>query len=291
MVTATPTLTLKRCVRRWFRACSTALERLGVHVTRVHYSSPIPASCELPDELFTRRSQCLGIDWNDPVQGQYLESVFPTYVAEVNVYPNSGLSLVDAAILHCMIRHHRPRRIVEVGGGTSTRFAAAAALLNSGAGAPCEFIAIEPFPGSGLRAGFPGLTRLLESRVQDVPLEQFADADMILIDSSHVVRIGGDVNYEILEILPRVKPGCLVHFHDILLPGEYWREWVKDQGLFWSEQYLLQAFLAFNRDFAVAWASRYMHLQRADAIARVFPYFAPDRHHITSFWIRRVDLT
>jgi hypothetical protein len=123
-------------------------------------------------------------------------------------------------------------------------------------------------------------------RVQDVELEAFAECDLLFIDSSHIAEVGSDVTFEQLEILPRLKPGCLVHFHDILIPGEYWRDWVKGRRFFWSEQYLLWAFLLFNSEFEVVWGARYMQLQHEAAIASALPFYTP-QDRITSFWIRR----
>ena len=99
--------------------------------------------------------------------------------------------------------------------------------------------------------------------------------------------MGGDVNNEILDIVPRLKPGAIIHWHDILLPGEYWKDWVTRDKNFWTEQYLLQAFLQFNREFEIIWASRYMSLNRTAALLSTFPNFEPSQSRITSFWIRR----
>jgi predicted O-methyltransferase YrrM len=257
------------------------MERVGIHVTPVHFYSPIPATTELSDELFSRVSASVGVDWNEQRQFEHLKA-FQRYATEVPFEDNIGLSLVDAAVLHAMIRHYRPRKVVEIGGGASTRIAARACLLNG----DCDLVSVEPYPNADLRRGVPGLARLIPSRIQDVPLADITDADLLFIDSSHVVRTGGDVTHELLEIVPRLKSGALVHWHDILLPGEYWKDWVRDRRIFWSEQYLLHAFLLFNSAFEIVWASRYMHMRHADAIEGVFPYFAPD-HRITSFWVRR----
>ena len=274
-------------LRRWVVDHFETWERLGLHVTPVHYFSPIPTTRELPDALFERRSACVGLDWNDAVQNRYLREVFPAYAGEITPAENSGLSEVDAAILHAMIRHHRPRRVVEIGGGESTRFSAYACLMNRKDGWPVEMITVEPYPKAELRVGLHGLDRLIEEPVQTVDLTLFEGADLLFIDSSHTVRIGGDVVHEILEVVPRLRSGALVHFHDILLPGEYWRDWVRDKRYFWAEQYLLQAFLAFNREFEVVWASRYMHLRAPETLRDVFPYFDVTRHRITSLWMRR----
>ena len=214
-------------------------ELLGIHVTPDHFFYPIPSTRDLDDALFARQSECVGIDWNIGVQARYLREVFPKFALEIVFKENVGLSLVDAAVLHFMIRYHQPRKIIEIGSGASTRFAANACLMNAQEGTTCDLIAVEPYPNSDLEKGFPGLSQLRREKVQSISVSEFEDCDLVFIDSSHVVKIGGDVNYEQLEILPRLKPGCLIHFHDILLPGEYWKDWVKEKHYFWSEQYLL----------------------------------------------------
>ena len=84
--------------------------------------------------------------------------------------------------------------------------------MNGTEGVRCELVAIEPFPGKELRKGFPGFTRLIEDKVQSVALSEFENCDLLFIDSSHVVKIGGDVNYEILEIIPPIKKGMFDSF-------------------------------------------------------------------------------
>ena len=263
-------------------------EKLGIHIVPDHYYYPIPSTKELSDDLFRKISACIGIDWNTDKQEHYLHNIFPRYATEVEFAPNEGLSLVDASIYHSMIRDRRPRKIIEIGAGNSTKIAARACSTNEKDGYPCELVAIDPYPTKELQKGFPGFTRIIENKVQLVELREFLDCDLLFIDSSHVVKIGGDVNYEMFEIIPTLKRDCLIHFHDILLPGEYWKEWVKGRRLFWTEQYLLQAFMQFNSNFEIIWASRYQHLNNELAIKKIFPYFNSEKHHITSFWIRRI---
>ena len=266
-------------------------EFFGLHVVPDNFYYPIPSTRDLDEAVFERESECIGLDWNIDTQKRYLREVFPAFTLEREFQINPGLSLVDAAILHCMIRRHKPEKMIEIGSGSSTEIAARACLMNRAEGSPCELIAIEPYPGKALMKGFPGLTTLKRERVQSVGVEAFEECDLLFVDSSHVVMTGSDVNYIQLEILPRLKKGCLIHFHDILLPGEYWRDWVKKRHIFWSEQYLLQAFLLFNHSFEVIWASRYMHLKNEKDIKAVFPFFepGPGKHRITSFWIRRKE--
>jgi hypothetical protein len=113
--------------------------------------------------------------------------------------------------------------------------------------------------------------------------------DILFIDSTHVLRIGSDVQYEFLEVLPRLRPGVYVHIHDIFMPAEYPEAWVRREHRFWTEQYLLQAFLCYNGAFEVIWAGSYMHLKHPDELAAAFASYGPGRHP-GSFWIRRRDL-
>jgi len=128
--------------------------------------------------------------------------------------------------------------------------------------------------------------------VQTVPVAQFKQLeanDVLFIDSSHVVKIGSDVNYLFLEVLPRLRPGVIVHIHDIFLPNEYPRAWVLEQCRFWTEQYLLQAFLSFNSDFEIVFANSYMGRRHADMMKATFPnspWWGGG-----SFWMRRRALS
>ena len=90
--------------------------------------------------------------------------------------------------------------------------------------------------------------------------------DLLFIDSSHVLKIGSDVQYEYLELLPRLNSGVIIHCHDIFIPSEYPKNWVRKEHRFWNEQYLLQAFLSFNDKFEILWAGSYMHLKNPDIL-------------------------
>jgi hypothetical protein len=141
------------------------------------------------------------------------------------------------------------------------------------------------------------LRSLIEKKVEDIDLEFFSQldsGDILFIDSSHTVKIGGDVNYLFLEVLPRLKPGVIVHVHDIFLPFDYRRDWVMDEFRFWSEQYLLQAFLSFNAEFEVLMCNSYLGLYYLEDLKSTFPnspWWADTRIGVPrgggSFWMRR----
>jgi hypothetical protein len=271
-------------------------ERHGFHVTPVHFYQPIPDTRSLPETLWNRPSQLIGIDMNDTTQLDLLRNHFPKYRHEYDRFPaestepgrfyfNNGLfDGTDALIAYCMFRHFQPRLIIEVGSGFSSLVAAEAIAKNKDSALIC----IEPFPTKFLRAGFPGLRSLVEKKVQDIDVEFFSQlqsGDILFIDSSHTVKIGGDVNYLFIEVLPRLKPGVIVHVHDIFLPFDYRRDWVMDELRFWTEQYLLQAFLTFNSEFEVLMANAYLGHHYLKDIKATFPnspWWGGG-----SFWMRR----
>ena len=190
----------------------------------------------------------------------------------------------DALVAYCMIRHFQPRLIIEVGSGYSSLLIAEAAAKTNA----CSLICVEPFPSDFLSKGFPCLKALLAKKVEEIELDFFSQleaGDILFIDSSHTVKIGGDVNYLFLEVLPRLKPGVIVHVHDIFLPFEYRRDWVMDEFRFWTEQYLLQAFLTFNSEFEVLMANSYLSYYHKEDLKATFPSLPSLGGG--SFWMRR----
>ena len=292
---------IPRCFNATFPELFRRWERRGFHVTPVHFYKPIPDTQSLPETLWTHPSDLAGVEMNETTQLELLREYIPKFRDEYEQLPTSSpgkdrgfyvnntlFGGVDALVAYCMVRHFKPRTIIEVGSGFSSLVLGQAAERNKRAGLIC----IEPFPREFLREGFPGLRSLIEKKVQDIELEFFSQLesdDILFIDSSHTVKIGSDVNYLFLEILPRLRPGVIVHVHDIFLPFEYRRDWVLDELRFWSEQYLLQAFLQFNSEFEVLMANSYLnHYHKVDLKA-AFP--ALDAWEGGSFWMRRKPRT
>jgi hypothetical protein len=278
----------------------------GVHVVPVHFYQPIPDTRTLGEGPWAKYSEMPGVRINEERQLELLARFSAEYKDEYESFPrerggephryfvrNGAFETVDGEILYCMIRHFRPRKIFEVGSGNTTYLSAQAALKNAAeGGAACELVAFEPYPNEVLLAGFPGLTRLVEAKAQDIPFETFdqlGDGDILFIDSSHVLKIGSDVQYLYLEVLPRLRKGVIVHVHDIFLPGEYPRKWVMEQNTFWNEQYLLQAFLAFNDTFEIQWAGSHMHLKHPEKLKAAFSsYYDSQTQWPGSFWMRKI---
>jgi hypothetical protein len=266
-------------------------EKHGFHVTPVHFYEPIPDTQSLPETLWSQPSELVGIDMNDSIQLELLQNHFSKFRDEYEnlpVEPPPGQKRpfrgVDALVAYCMICHFQPELIVEVGSGWSSLVLGQVAAKNKNSALIC----IDPFPSDVVRKGFPGLRSLIEKKIQDIDLEFFSQldsGDFLFIDSSHTVKIGGDVNYLFLEVLPRLRPGVIVHVHDIFLPFEYRRDWVLDEFRFWTEQYVLQAFLTFNSEFKVLLANSYLNHYHQQELKAAFSGLSSWAGG--SFWMRR----
>lgn len=294
-----------RLVRSFTRNTFGLWQKLGFHIVPNHFYHPIPDTSKLPPELFTTETKMIGSSINDAGQVALLETFATEFRAEYEALPrdptgvpyefhmnNEMFASVDAEIYYCMIRHYKPKRIMEIGSGYSTRLSSKAALKNISEGHPCELIAIEPYPKDYLKAGFPGLARLIELPVQKVPLaefEQLGENDILFIDSSHVLKTGSDVWYEFLEVLPRMAKGVITHVHDICLPADYPYQLVMKDRMFFTEQYILQAFLAHNDSYEVMFGRHYMHMHHPDLLKAAFSSYKQNKNDWGgSFWIRRI---
>lgn len=194
----------------------------------------------------------------------------------------------DAEILYNVVIHFKPTRVIEVGAGYSTRMMKLALDTNRNEGVAAKHSCIEPYENPWLEE--LGIDEVIRERVEDVNLEIFDELkqnDILFIDSSHVLRTGGDVFTEYLHIIPKLNPGVLVHIHDIFLPYEYPRKWIVNKRQFWTEQYLLQAFLAFNSEFEVLLSVNYLAKQYPNELSGACPFFGRLKGGHGSFWIRR----
>ena len=168
-----------------------------------------------------------------------------------------------------MIRHFKPETVLEVGSGHSTLLGAQACRLNEST----RYLCIDPWPRDFIAGGVPG-TELIREKVENLGIELFQQLqrnDILFVDSSHVIRTASDVCFIILEVLPRLAEGVIVHFHDIFLPFEYPKEWIVERRLFWTEQYLLQAYLTENNRAKVVFANHFMSETYTEEVRQTFP--------------------
>jgi len=281
------------------------LQDIGIHITKNHFYSPVPDTSELKEDIWLKQSELPGLKINEKRMADMLSVFSKTFKKEYEMFSvdktnvpyryymnNGSFGSVDAEIYYCMIRYFRPNKIIEIGAGNSTYLAAQALLRNKEEyGIEGDLIAIEPYPDEVLKRGFPGLTELKITKLQDIDLSMFKklkENDILFIDSSHILKIESDVKYEYLEILPRLNKGTLVHIHDIFLPAEYPKKWIMKNYRFWNEQYLLQAFLAFNEAFDVLWGGNIMNISYSEKLEAAFKSYKKGKSRPGSFWIQKL---
>jgi Methyltransferase domain len=266
-----------------------------------HFYSPIADPVDIrarEEKIWMSVDEMPGINLNVSGQLKLLSQLKP-YTASINYpveqpedsttyfYQNDQFPVLDAEFLYAALCHFKPRSMIEVGSGFSSLITADVnrRIFQS----KLDFSCIEPFPRQFLIDGVEGITKLVRQKVEDVDLSFFdrLDAgDILFIDSSHVSKVGSDVNYLFFEVLPRLKKGVMVHVHDIFLPDEYPKVWVIDQGRNWNEQYLLRAFLQFNTDWKVMWASHFIGTRHMAAVQDTFPRY-PKLGGGGSLWFKR----
>ncbi|NCJ05098.1 class I SAM-dependent methyltransferase [Synechococcales cyanobacterium C] len=268
-----------------------------------HFYSPIPSLAEIKQDeakIFAAPSrEILGIDLREQQQLELLQAFLPYYTelpfpAQPNSstryhFENESYSYADGILLYCMLRHLQPNRLIEVGSGFSSCVTLDTNELFLDQSVELTFI--EPYPElllSLMRESDQKKSRILPHRLQDVDVELFDSLecnDILFIDSTHVAKIHSDVNIVFFEILPRLKPGVYVHFHDIFFPFEYPKAWVYE-GRAWNELYLLRAFLQYNSEFEIVLMNTFMEHFHTSFFAQHMPLCLKNRGG--SIWIRRV---
>jgi hypothetical protein len=157
-------------------------------------------------------------------------------------------------------------------------------------GGTTNFTCIEPYPPEFLGLGIEGISGIITSQVEQVPVDLFLElqaGDILFIDSSHTVKTGGDVVFLLHEVLPRLADGVVVHFHDIFLPWDYPQDWVLT-GRAWNEQYAVRSFLTFNSVYEILLGVAWMSHHQSDILAAALPGPASDfRDGGGSLWIQR----
>ncbi len=195
----------------------------------------------------------------------------------------------DAVFHYSFLAHIKPKRIIEVGCGYSS--AVILDAIDRAFDHRPQVTFIEPYP-ERLRSIFQpsdeGQVCLLEKKVQDVPLETFSALqadDLLSIDSTHIMKVGSDLQFLIFEVLPRMPIGVYVHFHDVFWPFEYPAEWL-ERGWYWNEDYFLRAFLAYNRAWSICFFNAYVATAFRAFIAENMPLCV--KHNGSSLYIRRI---
>jgi hypothetical protein len=293
--------TLHRFVARARRASPVVSRRSHDELARLyktwfpvgHFYSPYPDVRDVEaraDTLLDPRAEVAGIDMRDDDQLALFESIaaigadmpFAAHPDGRHRYhlANDTYAWADGIVLHALLRHLRPRRVIEVGSGHSS-----ALILDTAEGwldgddHRVQLRFVEPHPGllhSLLRPDDEDRVTVDDRAVQDVPLEVFDElgpGDVLFVDSTHVAKAGSDVNHLFFQVLPRLRAGVWVHLHDIFMPFEYPLDWVRE-GRAWHEAYLLRAFLMYNLVFEVRWFQHYMWTRHQQVLESRLPAMA-----------------
>jgi hypothetical protein len=283
-------------------------EACGVHILPVHYYSPIPASQALNQRKpqWNREKAFAGVDFRLAHQLALLPQL-RDYASEcLRLFPYThvmtlgyglGYGEIEAVNLYAMIRWCKPWRIIEVGSGVSTFYAVNALAQNAReSGSPAEIICVEPFPSDKLKAlAAPGLVRVevKQDFVENLDPRFFSvltENDILFIDSSHTVRINGDVAYLYLDVLPILNTGVRIHIHDICFP---YPSVPDNHPLFdmfhlWRETDLLHAFLINNKEFVITLCQSYLHYKAPEALTSAFGSYPPNDLP-ASIWLQKVS--
>ena len=275
----------------------------GVHVRAIHYYDPLPDFQRITPEQTRQTRARLAFDPNMAAQLELQRALSNTATEELKSlatsipapgfpFENGYFCKLDAAVYYALIRHLKPATVIEIGCGFSTRIADIALKRNRAEGLSGRLICIEPYPQARLTE-FALEMELIQQPVQEVDLELFSnlkDNDILFIDSSHVDKFQSDVCHEFLNILPVLPPGVWVHVHDIFFPADYYAEWLVEMRVAFNEQYLLEAFLAFNREFTAQCALHWLWLQHTEVMRQCWPAEVlpnEDGKGASSFWMKR----
>lgn len=276
-----------------------SLFRLGVFPIVDHYYEPLYRFDKLNH---FDRPRTLDLDWNEETQLDILSRF--QYASELERLPNGpsadgkpayhyknpSYSGIDAEYLYSLVRLTKPKRIIEIGSGFSTLMMLEAIKVNESekTGQATTITCVEPYEMPWLEQ--TGV-EVIRKKVEELPLsffESLNENDILFIDSSHVIRPEGDVLYEMFNILPVLKPGVVIHIHDIFSPFDYPERWMKEEFRMWNEQYLLEALLMNSKKYEIIGALSYIGDRHPQIMQSKFPLSAATKKlRGSAMWIRK----
>lgn len=286
---------------------------MGVNVALTSdFYSPLPMLSELDRtrDLWDRPSELVGVRYDLQAMKTLLSRLAERYLPDYQALPTyeeikerrygPGFPILDAMIIVLMLRDLKPKQYIEIGSGLSTYYSWLAVSKNGEEGHGCDITCIDPF-STGRLWSLPGVAGL-ERSVQEVELalfERLSSGDVLFIDSTHVLKIGGDVAYLFLEVIPRLKPGVVIHVHDVHFP--YNTPYPAEQYIFrakWplyrTEAMLLQAFLSYNTEYEIMLSAPMLRHYCEEFLVATIPGYQPVKTadydtHYGSLWFRRLD--
>ena len=281
--------TAKEKVKQSLHALFVFGQHFGIDILPRHFYSEIPDFRELrKSEAWKAPRSMYGVHGVnvDEQLGFVRDCVtdpMRTIMLQENIYESAckengaiGFGQIEAEFLFSFATRLRPQRIIQVGAGVSTAVLLhAARIVDSRPAITC----IDPYPTEYLRrASENGQITLITKKAQDVDLSVFSDigpGDFLFVDSTHTVKPGSEVNILILEVLPRLKPGCHVHFHDIYFPYDYSSSFLTTT-FFSNESVLLHAFLAGNSRYSISASLSMLHHAKPRELQMLLPNYKPE---------------
>lgn len=269
-----------------------------------HFFSPIPSEEDLTQRIQTMPSsetvhEVDGIDVSLEKQLTLWEALLP-HLEHIpfSVEPcgdnryyfaNGSYEQGDGAILYAMLHHLRPKKIIEIGCGYSSLLTFD--VVRNELRGETKITLIDPYPE--LAIALIGAERLASAtligdKVQNVATDLFRElnaGDLLFIDSTHVAKAGSDVLHDYFTILPALKPGVIIHIHDIFWPFEYLPESFSGNFPAWNELYLLRALLTNNTAYEILFFNHYFGLMAKDKISETYPRFLENTGG--SIWLKK----
>jgi hypothetical protein len=286
-----------------------------------HFYSPMPNSEDYDSihalsgnveadwrELEEQNNSTAGIEFNESAQLQLLAQLGDNYKTRPNFpvnktdnirfrFNNHYYSYADATVFYCLINRLRPRKIVDVGGGNTTRL-----MLDMNdtcfKDAPMHITLVEPYPER--IEGYMGSETALDkiySKVQHVDLNVFRSleaGDVLFLDTTHVSKMGSEIHYLAFKIFPLLKPGVVIHIHEIFYPFEYPASFYAE-GKFWNEIYMWRAFLMHNKEYEILLFNSWLSKKHPEILRKHMPDFfrtgRPDvnvQNEGSSLWLRKL---
>ena len=281
------------------------LRKLGYTLITDHFYQPIPNKNELL--LYKNKPRPLdAINWNIDRQIEFTDSLLKQYNNEFNIpeYISScgyierfsGVQSGDAEFLYTMVRYLKPKTIIEVGAGGSTQISLAALKRNyNETKIKSKMYSIDPYPSNMVIETTKGISSFVELKLFSQEIQQFdlkfftklTNADILFVDSSHVFKQGSDVEYEFLQIYPKLNKDVYIHIHDIFFPYDYPYDWNEKRNRFWNEQYYLETFLMFNKKYEIITSLSNVNYARKEVFLKNIIVFHENRCP-GSFWMKSI---
>lgn len=302
---------MRASLKRFAQQAFLAGDRFGVHVLPAHYYSSVASRKTLhkTESQWRHILQPLPFAWDIDAQAEWIRVNAGTFVSEMPINEIVRISeavggfrygRIEAQFLYSYVRRNAPRRVVEIGSGSSTLLMSRAVERNVLEGRqPTDIVAFDPYTASRV-AHLPHVQSRevggLQISVDDMAV---ATGDVVFIDSTHTVRTGSELAHLYLEILPNLPPGVVVHIHDIYLPYLYAPD-IYASMFDWQETTLVAALLAGNERFSILAALSGLFHERPGVLREVFPEFRPmpmregiapvnaDGHFPSALWLRTV---